>query len=133
MFCNTSMNQWITDYFLHITKIFRLKVWWFCEKRLPLHPQSREMRRQAGIDSVKRKRRAAGLQFFTEYLTLYSTRERERWEPGRESRSDPFKKNFLKNFPEKFWWFENKLLTLHPLSKSKSMAYKEEIFEKTYR
>ncbi|EJW94811.1 hypothetical protein EVA_17082 [gut metagenome] len=61
MFCNTSINQRITDYFLHITKIFRLKVWWFCEKRLPLHPQSREMRRQAGIDSVKRKRRAADL------------------------------------------------------------------------
>ena len=45
----------------------------------------------------------------------------------------PLQKNFLKNFPEKFWWFENKLLTLHPLSKSKSMAHKEEIFEKTYR
>ena len=88
--CSTAcfVNQRVTWRYAKTLQKSVSHVWWVCEKALPLHPQSREMR---------------------QWLKYW------KWSQGLPTSS---KKNFLKNFFEKVWWLEIKSLPLHPLSKT---------------
>ena len=122
------VNQRVTNKFQKSVRKIRWYVWQLGWNRVPLHPQSREMRHWNSVWLTwwdKRRRVLLYKGFCTRYLTLAGLREREGIRPFGACNQPPEKK-FKKTF-ENIWWLKINLLPLHPLFQTK--AHKEEFFE----
>ena len=115
------VNQRVTNKFQKSVRKIRWYVWQLGWNRLPLHPQSREMRHWNSVWLTwwdKRRRVLLYKGFCTRYLTLAGLREREGIRPFGACNQPPEKKvqkNFWKHLVVK-----NKSLTFAPAFSNES-------------